>query len=290
MPFASKRQQRAAFAGKIPGIDPHEWAAETDFKKLPERAPAEKGKPTMRSKKAVLSMVPLEDEVAEVFKFAAPALGDSLRTALKVTRPSSAPPQLGDSLRQVLRQRGKVASSEALAMLGYFIARAKLAARDEDDEEITGNGGATLGGFVAPGIGSSIGAGLTGPRHNWGRRAISSGLGSVGGAFGGGMLGFGAARALGGGGAAQLAAGHAGVRAGGMLGGYYGNKTMNDATKHEAAKEAALGTSVASARNVGRLKGMMTQHALKTPGVASSMEAMNPRRNVINAMNSMKPK
>lgn len=59
MPFESKRQWRAAFAGKIPGISPakaHEWAHETpgEFKDLPDRAPAEKGKPTLRSKKSEL--------------------------------------------------------------------------------------------------------------------------------------------------------------------------------------------------------------------------------------------
>jgi hypothetical protein len=44
------------FGGHIPGMtkrDAEEWADETpSFKKLPERAPAEKGKPTLRSKKA----------------------------------------------------------------------------------------------------------------------------------------------------------------------------------------------------------------------------------------------
>jgi hypothetical protein len=54
MPFKSKRQQRAAFAGAIPGISKakaREWAHETrDIKKLPERAAAEKGKRTLRSK------------------------------------------------------------------------------------------------------------------------------------------------------------------------------------------------------------------------------------------------
>lgn len=56
MPFKSKRQQRAMFGGHIPGMtkeDAHEWAHETkSIKKLPERAPAEKGKATLRSKKA----------------------------------------------------------------------------------------------------------------------------------------------------------------------------------------------------------------------------------------------
>ncbi len=41
MPFQSKRQQRAAFAGAIPGISKakaKEWADETDFDLLPEKA------------------------------------------------------------------------------------------------------------------------------------------------------------------------------------------------------------------------------------------------------------
>jgi hypothetical protein len=53
MPFRSRRQQRAAFGGHIPGFSrqkAEEWADETDFDALPDRAPAEKGKPTLRSK------------------------------------------------------------------------------------------------------------------------------------------------------------------------------------------------------------------------------------------------
>lgn len=61
MPFTSKRQWRAAFAGKIPGISPsqaHEWAHSTpSFKDLPDRAPDEKGKPTLRSKEANGDMI-----------------------------------------------------------------------------------------------------------------------------------------------------------------------------------------------------------------------------------------
>jgi hypothetical protein len=41
MPFASKAQQRAAFAGAIPGFSKKRakaWAAETDFSSIPERA------------------------------------------------------------------------------------------------------------------------------------------------------------------------------------------------------------------------------------------------------------
>lgn len=56
MPFTSKRQQRAAFGGHIPGFSKEralEWAHETpDLKDLPDRAPAEKGKLTLRAKRA----------------------------------------------------------------------------------------------------------------------------------------------------------------------------------------------------------------------------------------------
>lgn len=52
MPFRSKRQQRAAFGGHIPGFSAakaKEWAKETDFESIPERAPAEGGKPAMKT-------------------------------------------------------------------------------------------------------------------------------------------------------------------------------------------------------------------------------------------------
>ena len=67
MPFKSKKQWRAAMAGYIPGIgknDAHEWAHETpSFKKLPNRAPAEKGKPTLRAKRSALAV--MGDELAK---------------------------------------------------------------------------------------------------------------------------------------------------------------------------------------------------------------------------------
>lgn len=75
MPFQSKRQQRAFFAGVIPGIDKEkalEWAHETkDIKKLPERAPAEKGKPTLRSKKGRKALEKAAELLAEAVKQAA---------------------------------------------------------------------------------------------------------------------------------------------------------------------------------------------------------------------------
>jgi hypothetical protein len=54
-------------------------------------------------------------------------------------------------------------------------------------------------------------------------------------------------------------------------------------------KEAALGSAVMSPNNVGKLRGMMTTHAMKAPGYAASTQAMNPRKNVISAMNFNKP-
>ena len=63
MPFQSKRQQRAAFGGYIPGISKEkakEWAKETpSFKALPDRAPAEKGKATLRTKKSSAGLAAL---------------------------------------------------------------------------------------------------------------------------------------------------------------------------------------------------------------------------------------
>lgn len=72
MPFRSKRQQRAMFGGHIPGLtkeDAHRWADETpNIKKLPDRAPAEKGKPTLRSKKAGSENDRLHDALEERVK------------------------------------------------------------------------------------------------------------------------------------------------------------------------------------------------------------------------------
>lgn len=68
MPFKSKRQQRAAFGGHIPGFSKEkarEWAHETpNLKELPDRAPAEKGKPTLRSKESAekIALTPADIE------------------------------------------------------------------------------------------------------------------------------------------------------------------------------------------------------------------------------------
>jgi hypothetical protein len=111
MPFASRRQQRAAFAGRIPGIDPHEWAKDTDFKKLPERAPAEKGKPTMRSKKAAVQFfideaTSAEDFLAQVFKVA--ALGSA------VLKPNNVGKLRGMMTSNALKAPGYSAATQAM--------------------------------------------------------------------------------------------------------------------------------------------------------------------------------
>jgi hypothetical protein len=83
MPFTSKRQQRAAFGGHIPGFSKEkakEWADETpNMKNLPERAPAEKGKPTMRSKKAEVTKLAIS--AADIEKRVAAGLTKRLATA-----------------------------------------------------------------------------------------------------------------------------------------------------------------------------------------------------------------
>lgn len=112
MPFKSKRQARAAFAGKIPGIDPHEWAHETpDMKKLPERAPAEKGKATMRSKsrtkKAAAELFAgLEEELGNIFKAA--ALGSA------VASPRNVGKLKGLMTTHAMKAPGYAASTQAL--------------------------------------------------------------------------------------------------------------------------------------------------------------------------------
>lgn len=88
MPFTSQRQMRAAFAGKIPGFSKeraHEWAEETpDIKELPDRAPAEKGKATLRSK-AAEGILDTHDRLVDAFSKIA-ALGTILSSSSQVGR------------------------------------------------------------------------------------------------------------------------------------------------------------------------------------------------------------
>lgn len=113
MPFASRKQQRAAFAGKIPGIskdDAKEWAAATDFKDLPERSASQKGKPTLRSKagkKKLAAVVgALEDSLIAVLKQA--SLGAVNALSKNVGRFS------GMQTEHALKSPGVAASTQAV--------------------------------------------------------------------------------------------------------------------------------------------------------------------------------
>jgi hypothetical protein len=87
VPFTSKRQWRAAFSGRIPGIkieDAREWARESPpYDELPDRAPGEKGKPTLRTKKA-MGFEPLIELLGALFKEA--ALGTAVVSPRNVGR------------------------------------------------------------------------------------------------------------------------------------------------------------------------------------------------------------
>ena len=195
MPFRSKRQQRAAFAGLIPGFDKakaHEWAHETkSLKSLPERAPAEKGKATLRSKKAS----PLN------------------------------------------------------------LAKAASDHEHERKKKPTGNLAAALGGALGLpfGIGPATAAGgalLSGPHHNWGRRALGAGVGQLGGTLVGGLAAAPFLLGRGDPSTARTAAAIGLLLAGGAGGAALGNHLVNEASKRE--KRSALAFKKASPLDLAR--------------------------------------
>lgn len=214
MPFRSKRQWRAAMAGKIEGIsksDAHDWAHETStpFKDLPDRAPAEKGKPTLRSKKAdylddkearrkrqgtkhAYAFEPLEQELAEVFKFAAFRIG--------------------------LKPKQRTPDPEILAAR-----RAHPMPTNVDWDNFDAHKDVH-------------------PAH-WVTKNDAS----------------------------------------------YDKMRAGFEARKARQKVAVLGTAVSNPNNVGKLKGMMSTHALKAPGYAAATQAMNPRKNIVAAMNKIKP-
>jgi hypothetical protein len=55
-----------------------------------------------------------------------------------------------------------------------------------------------------------------------------------------------------------------------------------------AVKLSALGTIASKASQVGRIGGTMTTNALKAPGVAATAQAINPRRNMTQAIGAFK--
>ncbi len=109
MPFASRRQQRAAFGGHIPGISPakaHEWAEHTDFSKLPDRAPAEKGKPTLRSKTSARLPKHLLKHLS--------AAADDLRNQMQ------RPDKITDAGQAVYREHSRREKSAAVILDGFM--------------------------------------------------------------------------------------------------------------------------------------------------------------------------
>jgi len=241
MPFTSKRQWRAAYAGKIPGVDPHEWAHETkSFKKLPERAPAEKGKATLRSKEAA----PLD--LAKQFLPAA-------RKA-RVANLAQAASNKGDLASRLTRNMGQhpMGSPQFNRIQGV---RDKVTARAS---QLQGAGRAEAKAVSSDRAMKSTFTPQASPASNPAPQSFMSRMMNK-------------------------------VRPSSPM---VQKAAMFVALEDELAeifKLAALGTAAMNPHNVGRLKGMMTTHALKAPGYAASTQAVNPGRNIVRAMNAGKP-
>jgi len=127
VPFQSKRQWRAAFSGRIPGISKEkarEWAHETGtpFKKLPGRAASQKGKPTLRSKKSSLG-TPTARAIRALRR--SKQGRQVIRDALEETQLEGPLGHVPDVLRAHLgREESKTSSLEAL--VPYFAKLAQL--------------------------------------------------------------------------------------------------------------------------------------------------------------------
>lgn len=353
MPFASKRQQRAMFGGHIPGMDKedaHRWADETkSIKKLPDRAPAEKGKATLRSKKAGSPNDRMHDALDALLKRRAKHAADDEH------KPSSG--SLAAALTGAVGAAGAHATNNVHAGLGSGAIGA-LASGPKHNRvaRMVGAGigdaaGGLLGAYsgllagglmfgkggIDPGVriglaaGKALGAGLgnhlvneaTGPAYepqarrrqkrangdmlqyfldhpdkaeeHFARRERKEKRASSHDAFsrsvemlrGRMKPSGGAVAALAGKGSIAPAAGNAAKPMSVLSSGFARPKLS--AALAETFKIATLGAATMKPRNVGRLKGMMTTNAMKSPGYAASTQAMNPRKNVISAMNASKP-
>ena len=262
MPFKSKRQQRLFFSGALPGVDKKkalEFAHETpNIKKLPDRAPAEKGKPTLRSKKASFlfpkkklvdapELVALRQEHPyrdehDDHKDMHPAhwhtqKNDSYDRALTTwnerqaaqrnKKAGSPNDRMHDALAaKILRNRKKTAAVFT-ALEPVFAELFKVAALPQLVRANAHFGNAVKILKSAPPT----------ALHSSTPQNLGSGLRSA------------------------LA----------------------------ARKTAGLGSAASSPGAVGKFKGMMTTNALKTPGYAASTNAINPRKSIIPAMNATKP-
>jgi hypothetical protein len=245
MPFRSKRQARAAFAGVIPGMDKADarrWASETpDLKALPDRAPAEKGKPTMRSKKAN---------------------GDMLQYFL------DHPEKLKERNERKAKEEARKKMAGVLDGARRVGALAKARVREIGQKERSFHGG----------VGKLLGASGDPTKRTVGEledRLVRRGRAATGSVFAaGGAAGYSAGRAH-----------------------HHEKRAVADAFAPVVAelgrllaKSAGLGSAASSPSAVGKFKGMMTTNALKTPGYAASVQATNPRKSVVSAMNVAKPR
>lgn len=252
------------FAGAIPGLtkeDAHEWAKDTNFKKLPERAASQKGKPRMRTKKAVIL----------VYEKKRPD-----QKWLDINE--------GESYMDSVRRRWREQQHQ------------KKASRRRDKKPSTGTLGTALSAVATPYIGSgAIGSLASGPGDNRVRRAAGTLAGEAAGAYGGAALARKLPRStswkrdL----ALQLAT-HQGAKALGAAG---GNAVTHALTKEAAemiaegiGKCAALGTAVVSSNNVGKLRGMMTSHAMKAPGPGPLARTVQPGKAIQQAMTVRSPR
>jgi hypothetical protein len=271
MPFASKRQQRAMFAGAIPGLDKNdakEWAKDTDFKKLPDRAPAEKGKPTMRSKKAGSENDHRHNARAEQARLA--------RSDASKWDPNG-------SFRTGMA--GVIPLPGTGGVTAYFTGPEHNRGRRSLAAAAGGTAGAMLLGPLGKGIGAGLGNEIADRMTRHEREPLKTANGDM-------LQHFldhpkQAENYLD---RKERERTHRGKTAAAIVSEVADFTPELEALLTDVFKGASLGTAVMNPKNVGKLRGMMTTNALKAPGYGPSAGVTNPRRNIISAMNAGKPK
>lgn len=117
--------------------------------------------------------------------------------------------------------------------------------RDLLEHRRSGGRGTMIGTILGGPIGSAIGAGVSGDKHNRGRRALGAGAGAAAGALGGRVAGGLLGRA-GGGTTGRNIAGAVGGAVGTFMGAHHGNKFVHERTKDEQKKHAFAGAALQS--------------------------------------------
>lgn len=147
MPFTSKRQQRAAFGGHLPGFSKEkalEWAHETpNLKDLPDRAPAEKGKPTLRPKHSELLEKMSNGDMLQYF----------------IDHPDKLREKKEREEREKKSNMAQVFDPVDLALMGAMgvPAGATQGALDDAESRLRGAGRGALGGLVGGALGHVAG-------------------------------------------------------------------------------------------------------------------------------------